>query len=79
MGFIDIGLPGMDGFELVRRLRAHPATAGALYVALTGYGQAADRSRAQEAGFDEHLVKPAAPERLLDVLTQVQPRAAASR
>lgn len=79
VGFIDIGLPGMDGFELVRRLRAQPATASALYVALTGYGQAADRSRALEAGFDEHLVKPAAPERLLEVLAQALPGTAAAR
>jgi CheY-like chemotaxis protein len=68
---IDIGLPGMDGYEVVRRLRAGPATAGTACIALTGYGQAADRHRALEAGFDEHLVKPADPDRLLALLDRV--------
>ena len=48
-----------DGNELARRLRNQPETKHALLVALTGYGQAADRQRSQEAGFDHHLVKPA--------------------
>ena len=74
-GLIDIGLPGMDGYELVRRFRSTGATAAAVYVALTGYGQAADRSRALAAGFDEHLVKPADPERLLSLLDGFVPRA----
>ncbi|RNF29244.1 diguanylate cyclase, partial [Massilia aurea] len=55
---LDIGLPGMDGHELARRLRAQPATAGALLVAVTGYGQAQDREASRLAGFDHHLVKP---------------------
>jgi signal transduction histidine kinase/CheY-like chemotaxis protein len=55
---LDIGLPGMDGHELARRLRAMPQTAGALLVAITGYGQAQDRDASQDAGFDHHLVKP---------------------
>jgi CheY-like chemotaxis protein len=55
---LDIGLPGMDGHELARRLRAHPATSGALLVAVTGYGQAQDREASRRAGFDHHLVKP---------------------
>jgi CheY-like chemotaxis protein len=55
---LDIGLPGMDGYELARRLRAQPATAHALLVAITGYGQDSDRQLASEAGFDRHLVKP---------------------
>ena len=55
---LDIGLPGMDGTELARRLRAQPETAGAVLVAVTGYGQDSDRDRALEAGFDHHLVKP---------------------
>ena len=65
---LDIGLPGMDGHELARRLRALPQTANALLVAVTGYGQAQDRDASQEAGFDHHLVKPvdmAALERIL--------------
>ena len=55
---LDIGLPGMDGYELARRLRAQPATRHALLVAITGYGQDSDRRLAAEAGFDRHLVKP---------------------
>jgi signal transduction histidine kinase len=68
IGVIDIGLPGMDGYELVRQLRVHPPTAAALYLALTGYGQPADRRHALQAGFDEHLVKPADPLQLLALL-----------
>jgi CheY-like chemotaxis protein len=56
---LDIGLPGMDGYEVARRLRSHPATDRALLVALTGYGQAGDLRRACEAGFNHHFVKPA--------------------
>jgi CheY-like chemotaxis protein len=55
---LDIGLPGMDGYEVARRLRRAPETRGALLVAVTGYGQDADRTRSREAGFDHHLVKP---------------------
>jgi len=55
---LDIGLPGMDGHELARRLRAAPATSQALLVAVTGYGQAQDRDASSQAGFDHHLVKP---------------------
>jgi len=65
--FLDIGLPGMDGYEVARCLRAaspHPAT----LVALTGYGQEADRRRAAEAGFTQHLIKPAQPDAVLGVL-----------
>lgn len=54
----DIGLPGMNGYEMARRLRQHPATARSLLVAVSGYGQADDMSRSQAAGFDHHLVKP---------------------
>ncbi len=63
--FLDIGLPGMDGYEVCRRLRAQPASAGVRLVALTGFGQSDDRRLAQEAGFDEFLVKPAGPEELV--------------
>jgi CheY-like chemotaxis protein len=54
----DIGLPGMDGCELARRLRQEPGLENVLLVAVSGYGQEEDRRRSQEAGFDRHLVKP---------------------
>ncbi|RFA26816.1 hypothetical protein CAI21_16170 [Alkalilimnicola ehrlichii] len=55
---LDIGLPGMDGYEVARRMRREPATKNALMAALTGYGQASDRDKALAAGFDRHFVKP---------------------
>lgn len=55
---LDIGLPGMDGFGLARRLRADPTTSNATLIALTGYGQAHDRVLTKAAGFDHHFVKP---------------------
>ncbi len=65
----DIGLPEMDGYAVARELRADPAGSPAYLVALTGYGRDTDRRRAEEAGFDLHLVKPVGPDvlkRLLD-------------
>lgn len=56
---LDIGLPGMDGFTLVSRLREHPNCSAATFIALTGYGAADDRARGRGAGFDHYLVKPA--------------------
>ncbi|HEX8202371.1 MAG TPA: response regulator, partial [Isosphaeraceae bacterium] len=61
---LDIGLPGMDGYEVARRLRASPEFADTLLVALTGWGQEDDRRRSRAAGFDHHLVKPVDPENL---------------
>ncbi len=55
---LDIGLPGMDGFDVARRLRADAQCAGSLLIAVTGYGQENDRRLSREAGFDHHLVKP---------------------
>ena len=65
---LDIGLPKMDGYEVARRLRQLPSTRSSLLIALTGYGQASDRDRAREAGFDHHLTKPAEPEHLLRLI-----------
>jgi CheY-like chemotaxis protein len=67
---LDIGLPGMDGYELARRLRAQPATEHALLVAITGYGQDSDRRLSMEAGFDKHLVKPIDLDTLLAALAR---------
>jgi CheY-like chemotaxis protein len=55
---LDIGLPGMDGFEVARRLREEPSCAQTIIIAVTGYGQPEDRRRALEAGCHHHLVKP---------------------
>lgn len=57
-GFIDIGLPVMDGYELVKQLKRLPGCNTLRLIAVTGYGQESDRRRAIEAGFDHHLVKP---------------------
>jgi signal transduction histidine kinase/ActR/RegA family two-component response regulator len=67
---LDIGLPDMDGNELARRLRQLPQTASATLVAITGYGQEADRARTVAAGFDFHLVKPVDMEALLGILSR---------
>jgi CheY-like chemotaxis protein len=67
---LDIGLPDIDGFEVARRLRADERTAGALLIALTGWGQESDRRHALQAGFDHHLTKPAAPPALARVLDE---------
>src|SRR5262249_9134790 len=71
----DVGLPVMDGYELARRLRAGPATAGAVLVALTGYGRDEDRQRTHAAGCDFHLVKPVDPDEVRQLLAQVPGRA----
>jgi PAS domain S-box-containing protein len=64
----DIGLPGLDGYEVARRLRKQPGLEKTMLVALTGYGQDEDRRHSKEAGFDFHLVKPADPAVLQRVL-----------
>jgi PAS domain S-box-containing protein len=58
--FLDIGMPGMDGYEVARRLRSRPGLTGLKIIALTGWGQEHDRQRARDAGFDHHLTKPVA-------------------
>jgi PAS domain S-box-containing protein len=55
---LDIGLPGLSGYEVARRLRDNPRLAGAALIAVSGYGQDEDRHRSKEAGFDRHLLKP---------------------
>jgi two-component system CheB/CheR fusion protein len=59
---LDIGMPGMDGYEVARRLRDEPEHAALKIVALTGWGQEADRLRSKAVGFDHHLVKPVDPD-----------------
>ena len=69
---LDIGLPGMNGFEVANRLRALPESRDALLIALTGYGEAESRSRSAQAGFDFHMVKPADVDLLLSMLANPQ-------
>lgn len=66
--FLDIGLPGMNGYEVARRLREDPELARITLVALTGWGSEDDQRRAHEAGFDAHLTKPAGPDAIAAVL-----------
>jgi CheY-like chemotaxis protein len=65
---LDIGMPGLDGYEVARRLRALKRERPLRIVAITGWGQEADRTRSREAGFDLHLVKPVDPNTLTSVL-----------
>ncbi len=67
----DLGLPGMDGYELARQLRQQPGFGRVLLVALSGYGREEDKRRALEAGFDHHLVKPPDMDVLQDLLAAV--------
>jgi signal transduction histidine kinase/ActR/RegA family two-component response regulator len=66
---IDIGLPGFDGYEVARRIRSSSESQGMILIALTGYGSPEDRRRAEQAGFDTHLVKPLNFDMLDDLLT----------
>jgi len=58
---LDLGMPGLDGLEAAKRIRAMPGGQDVKLIALTGWGQDSDRVRTREAGFDHHLVKPADP------------------
>jgi len=68
VALIDLGLPGMDGYEVARQLRSRPQTKAIRLVAVTGYGQADDRRRALAAGFDQHVTKPVDASMLDDLL-----------
>ena len=70
---LDIGLPGMDGFEVARRLRLVDANRDVLLIAVTGYGQDDDRRKSREAGFNHHLVKPIELEQLEEILNDSTP------
>jgi PAS domain S-box-containing protein len=70
---LDIGLPGMSGYDVARRLRAEPSLKGLVIAALTGYGQDSDRQRSFEAGFDYHLTKPPDPSLLQTLLASTPP------
>jgi len=64
VALLDLGMPGMSGYEVARRLRLHHWGRAMLLIAITGFGQRADRMRAEAAGFDHHVVKPFEPEEL---------------
>jgi PAS domain S-box-containing protein len=69
VAIIDIGMPGLDGYNVARKIAAQSWSAQTLLVALTGWGQEADRQRAREAGFHHHLVKPVEPEVLRELVS----------
>jgi len=73
----DIGLPGMDGFQVAKRIRADPRVGGVALIALSGYAQAEDLERSKEAGFDLHLAKPPDLDALERAIVQVREKAAA--
>ena len=66
--FIDIGLPGIDGYEVVRQVRASANAAPPTLIALTGYGRAEDRERMERAGFDTCLIKPVEPASITEAM-----------
>jgi CheY-like chemotaxis protein len=70
---LDIGLPGLDGYQVASRLRRGRRTSKALLLALTGYGQEEDQIRSRQAGFDHHLTKPIDPQVIYDLLDRPLP------
>ena len=70
---LDMGLPGVDGWELTRRLRAEPAPRGACIIALTGHATGEAGQRALDAGVDGYLVKPCPPEDLIAEIERLRP------
>jgi CheY-like chemotaxis protein len=73
LALVDIGLPGLSGYEVARRLREQPRFRDLLLVAQTGWGQDDDRRRSREAGFDHHLVKPIDVEAIEELLRSLRP------
>jgi two-component system, chemotaxis family, CheB/CheR fusion protein len=70
---VDIGMPGLSGYDVARQVRLDPSLRGIRLVALTGYGRDEDRGRAHEAGFDRHLTKPVADDKLRTILAELSP------
>ena len=78
VALLDIGMPGMSGYELAARIRRRPELQPIVLIALTGWGQDDDRRRSREAGFDHHLVKPVAPRTLQSLLGSLRASAEAA-
>lgn len=78
IAILDLGLPGLNGFELARKIRQSELGKDTCLIALTGYGQPSDRELTREAGFDAHLVKPVQAEELVSLLNRMRPRARSS-
>jgi len=76
---VDLGMPNMNGYLLARKLREWRWTRDAVLIAVTGWGGERERERAKEAGFDHHLLKPAQPERIAELLAAVPPAPSAAR
>jgi CheY-like chemotaxis protein len=73
---LDLGMPRLDGYGACRLIREQTWGKGVRIVALTGWGQDGDRRQTEEAGFDDHLVKPVAPSALLEMVAKVKTRGA---
>ena len=73
LALIDVGLPGLDGYEVARRVRADRAGRAVRLVALTGHSLPEDQERSAGAGFDAHLVKPVDPTRLTAIIRETRP------
>jgi signal transduction histidine kinase/CheY-like chemotaxis protein len=74
VALLDIGLPGMDGYELAKQLREAALKEPLSLIAITGYGQASDRAKSREAGFDQHVVKPVIPGHIAALLEELPPK-----
>jgi CheY-like chemotaxis protein len=75
VALLDVGMPGLDGYEVARRIRARADSAHVLLIAVTGWGQEKDRRQSADAGFDYHLTKPVEPDALIRLI-QPPPRPA---
>jgi CheY-like chemotaxis protein len=71
---LDIGLPGLNGYEVAKQIRNQPSLKNVVLVALTGYGQESDREASMEAGFNHHLIKPAKLDQVRKILASVAER-----
>ena len=71
VALLDLGMPGLSGFEVARRIREAPWGGGIVLVALTGWGQDEDRRKSAEAGFDHHLTKPIAPDAIESLIANL--------